>query len=330
MQEDEEETGQDSYVALLPKSSHVVHCKDFRAINLLESLNKLFAWLLVSRLQMHWRVPEVQLGGLRGTQVCDALFCAQARVTKESKGKRHGVWLSCDVQSAFDTLRMTQVAKFLVQGSDERLGLEALQLLKLVMLPTLHFHWRDASRQIRQQSGVQQGGSHSALLFSYILGLAISRLDKLWRDRGEPCLHQTFSIAFVDDLLLTFANWSQANRLTMELCAHLQLLGLKLNPKKTKVMTHASVLPLAREVDFSADSLLPHLAWGTSCVYLRKTLTHFEVGAQATGAMELCNTYLGGTWFWYSPAIQPLQKSRCSPAPPDDHVSPPVGSVHSA
>ena len=52
-----------AYVALLPKVRLVRRCKDFRPINLLEPLNKLFCWLLIHRLQAQWVQPPCQLGG---------------------------------------------------------------------------------------------------------------------------------------------------------------------------------------------------------------------------------------------------------------------------
>ena len=160
-------------------------------------------------------------------------------------------------------------------------------------------------------------------------------------------MHQTFTIAFVDDLLLTFSTWQQADRLAMELRDCLQGLGLQLNLTKTRVMTHASQIQSGRQHAFSTESILANLQWGESCTYLRKTLQHFEVGMsmQPTGPLDtstslltamghschaayealnkslrkghwasprhtlkLCNMYVGGTWYWYSPLLEPLQR----------------------
>ena len=177
--------------------------------------------------------------------------------------------------------------------------------------------------------------------------MAISRLDKTWRERGEPCIHQTFAIAFVDDLLLTYANWAQADRLTLELQACLRDLGLQPNLSKISVMTHASQLAAGKDHEFTQDCIIASIQWVESCTYLRKTLQHLEVGVSAVFAapgdtsailieamgrschaayeglskalrkghwslpeatFRLCNTYVGGTWYWYSPLIEPLQR----------------------
>ena len=57
-------------------------------------------------------MPEIQMGGMKGTQVCDALMAAQARVTKDSKQHDYNIYLSCDIQTAFDSLDQSTVADF--------------------------------------------------------------------------------------------------------------------------------------------------------------------------------------------------------------------------
>ena len=334
-------------VALLPKLATLVAPRDYRPINLLESLHKLFAWLLVSRLQPHWTKPELQLGGIRGTQVCDALAAAHARVTKESKEQRYGIYLSCDVQAAFDSVCQSSVAEFLLRESSPLLGQESMQLLQLVMSPHLQFSWQDQQWELLQGRGVQQGGSHSAVLFAFLLGIAVQRMEQTWRDAGETSLHHTFSLVFVDDLLFTFTDWAQAVRLTHSLQEHLAVLGLRLNPSKTCVMSHESQLQRGREHQFPPQCFLSSLTWSTQCTYLKKVLTHYEVRSQAVDVgfpdstalllhaagkathaafeglkqalrrghwcapkqtIQICNIYLGATFFWYTPIMEPLQK----------------------
>ena len=73
-----------------------------------------------------------------------------------------------------------------------------------VTCPGLHFQWKGESWSLLPQRGVQQGGTHSAILFAYVLGLAVEEAS--W---DQPC---TFGCAFVDDLLLSLRNWHQAIR----------------------------------------------------------------------------------------------------------------------
>ena len=335
----------DAQVALIPKLESILKPGDYRPINLLESIHKLFAWLLITRLTPHWQLPTVQLGAIKGTQICDALLAAQARVTRDSKMQQYCIYLSCDVRAAFDSLSPGAVAAFLLEESDADRGHECLQMLRLLTRARLHFNWKGESWTTDQTSGVQQGGSHSAILFAYILGLAVQRLENRWRAQGHEPRHSSFSLLFVDDILLSFATWQEAIELTLQLQELLATMGLVLNEDKTKLMSHASVLEAGRRLQLPESSLLNRIDWGTTCMYLRKTLTHFEVGAQTSGVgfadtsmvlleaagkathgayeslhrclqrgswyciddtIKLCNRYVGGTWFWYSPLIEPL------------------------
>ena len=148
-------------------------------------------------------------------------------------------------------------------------------------------------------------------------------------------------------MLFSFTDWAQICRLLPDLQHTLAQLGLQLNVSKTSIMSHQSVLEEGRARAFAADSLIPQLTWGTKCVYLRKPLSHFPVGGHALHdhyadtseillealgkachasfqglrlcirhgfwsciplTMKLCNRYIGGTWFWYSPLIELLRK----------------------
>ena len=128
-----------AYVCLLPKQHQILECKDLRPINLLESIHKIFAWLLVTRLQQHWPRPGLQLGGVLGSQVVDALMCAHNRVLKESRGHKYGIWISCDVEAAFDSISQASVAAFVQEHSPDELSTEARRLLQLLIGPDLKF-----------------------------------------------------------------------------------------------------------------------------------------------------------------------------------------------
>ena len=169
------------------------------------------------------------------------------------------------------------------------------------------------------------GGSHSAILFSYILGLALDRLEKSWKDEGEQCKHPSFSLLFMDDLLVAFASWPQALRLSAQLQQVLSEMGLGLNLAKTCLMSHESVLARGRELCLPDSSLLQAIPWQTSCMCLKKPILVEAAGKASHFAYEslqqcfrrghwssipttvhMCNQYVGATWYWYSPLMEPL------------------------
>ena len=173
-------------VVLIPKLACISKPGDYRPTYLIESLHKVFSWLLVNRLSSSWETPSMQMAGVRGRQVCDALLSAQYRVLRDSKEQQYDLYLSCDVQSAFDSLNHETIAHFLLRHCPCHQGREALQMLRLLVSPELCFYWRGHCWQTEQSSGVQQGGSHSAAIFAYILGLACQQLETTWMTRVRP------------------------------------------------------------------------------------------------------------------------------------------------
>ena len=215
-----------------------------------------------------------------------ALLAAQSRVTRDSKERKYGIYLSCDIAAAFDSLRPSAIASFLQAECAAESWHESLQILRPLLEPELHFYWQDRLWSIPQTSGVQQGGSHSAVLFSYVLGLglALEKLERSWRETGELCKHPSFSLLFMDDLLVAFSDWAEAVRLSSQFQRVLADMGLQLNFTKTCLMSHETVLAQGRALHLPSESLLQSTPWKTSCMYLKKPLTHFSSGASTTGS----------------------------------------------
>ncbi|CAE7393308.1 unnamed protein product [Symbiodinium microadriaticum] len=70
----------DSFVTLVPKVAHVASAQQLRPINLVETVHKMYCFLITQRLQKHWPRPPCQLGGLPGSQVLDPLTAAHFQV----------------------------------------------------------------------------------------------------------------------------------------------------------------------------------------------------------------------------------------------------------
>ena len=112
-------------------------------------------------------------------------------------------------------------------------------------------------------------------------------LQRQWSERGEPCWHDSYGWAYVDDMIFNFVDWAQCERCVGDLCQALGRLGLKLNLRKTALMSHPSVLRAGKSWDFVASSVIPQLTWSRSIRYLKKPLIHFDVDAHrdVTGLM---------------------------------------------
>ena len=207
-----------SLVALLPKLPVIQATNQIRPINLVEVCHKMYSFLLLQRLRPTWPSPAAQHGAVRGGQVFDALASAHWWIAHESISQMHGrVWLNADLTAAFDSLCHRSLLQFVQAHTQDGCHHEALRLMQIVMRPQLHFIWQQFQWDMGQSSGVQQGHSHSAILFAYVVGHILEDLFKKWRERGEDTTTRDWGWLFVDDLLCSFDSWTQARKLVPEI-----------------------------------------------------------------------------------------------------------------
>ena len=325
----------DSFVTLVPKVSHVASAQQLRPINLVETVHKMYCFLITQRLQEHWPRPPCQLGGLPGSQVLDPLAAAHFQVQQESSSRNYRIYLNADVQSAFDSLSHRAVAEFVAKHTPHELSREALQLLRVILNPQLHFSFQGEQWTLQQLQGVQQGHSHSSLVFSFIVGTVLHSMLHTWKQCGEDL----DAWLYVDDLLLCFSTWEQARKLVPQLEAALAAVGLVFNPAKTEIMSHDSKLREGRLLEWE-PGLLNQCKWTTCTTYLRKPLRHHEPSEsiatlllpsvhqlahsallgmkgilrglrwhQPTVTMRLLRQYVGSTWLWFAPLLVPSTAS---------------------
>ena len=326
-----------SLVALLPKLPVIQATSQIRPINLVEVCHKMYSFLLLQRLRPTWPSPAAQHGAVRGGQVLDALASAHWWIAHESISQMHGrVWLNADLTAAFDSLCHRSLLQFVQAHTQDGCHHEALRLMQIVMRPQLHFIWQQFQWDMGQSSGVQQGHSHSAILFAYVVGHILEDLFKEWRERGEDTTTRDWGWLFVDDLLCSFDSWTQARKLVPEIVEAFGRAGLSFSLKKSEVMCTPQTLEEGKALDWDPNEFLYSIPWTSCTKYLRKPLTHFQVGDstytvllptmkqrvhlateqlrqvvkglrwhQPYMALRLVNRYVGATIFWYLPLMFP-------------------------
>ena len=128
-----------------------------------------------------------------------------------------------------------------------------------------------------QPSGVQQGHSHSAIPFAFVVGHLLEDLFKKWRDRGEHTTTRDWGWLFVDDLLCSFDSWAQARVLVPEIVEAFGRAGLRVSLKQSEVLCTLQTLEEGRALDWEPDEFLFSIPWTSCTKYLRKPLTHLKV-----------------------------------------------------
>ena len=141
----------------------------------------------------------------------DALAAAHQRMAREVMSKRCSIWVSLDVAAAFDSLSDETLGKYLCQCSNTGpRAFAALRLFQIVRRPRVTCQWQGRTWDLMQSKGIQQGGSHSAMVFSMIIDEILAKLNEDWLARGFGSMHGLNAWAYVDDILLNFQSWEDA------------------------------------------------------------------------------------------------------------------------
>ena len=327
---------QQTYVCLIPKLQAVTKASELRPINLIEVIHKIYTTILCHRVCDDWPIPSHQLGGLRGCQSLDALFCTASYFDKESVMQQYSIWFNTDIASAFDSISHVALAQFLQRHATDDNILETARLIQVATQSTMLFQWGGEEFYIQQSRGIQQGGTHSCLLFSAVLGVLLGQLQRDWSREGESNTHGVFLWTYIDDLLLCFKDWDQALRLSARLQEALRTLGLQINPEKSSFVSHVSRLQVDR-ASFPRDSLPFQCKWEEQAIYLRKAFRHWDSMPMSNGnkliptiiascqasfetlqpimkvhtwmspaaGIHFLSKYVGSKFLWYTPLIDP-------------------------
>ena len=322
-------------LVLVPKLLHIGSVDQFRPIALMECIHKLYMALLVHRIQPTWDEPRFQMGGYPGSQVLSALFCATAQLEKQSLEGKHGIWISADIKSAFDTVSWSKLESSLYDNTPDAVYPELQRLLHEIKSHHISLHWEGRKSHIPLARGVLQGGTHSAQVFSMMMEALFTELYKRWSHEHPG---EVRGWCYIDDCLLWFSSWNVLQSVYPWLLERFAEYGFAFNPRK-------SVLCSTVEGLRKGNACRPHLhpdlqtfQWSTSFKYLGLHLEipslYLEDGENLTAslfkqaksrvigtvrtlkqllakqhharwytAVQLLNVFVASKWLWMCPCM---------------------------
>ena len=270
---------------LIPKVPQAKVASDIRPILLLEVLQKLFATILMTRLNSFWKPLFAQVGAVPGGQAIEALFAAHTMMNVAKVTANNYLFIKMGLKGAFDNLRHASVGQYLT-SMDSSSAWEAERLLRLLVSQTMDFNFMQEEWSIHSTSGTPQGGCHSAGLFAHTLDFFLGKLAVTWAQRGfTPPFDPLWLLLYVDDIMLCFRNWRQASSLMPSFLDTLSSLGMQINFGKSCIIVNSVLLGTAdAECTFP---ILRKFQWCETTTYLNRPFG-YEVNTHT-----LCQHILG-------------------------------------
>ena len=226
---------------MLPKSRCAKFASDFRPIASLPLLYKIFAYLMLGRMEdtLENSHPEEQHGFRKQRRIEEHLLTANLCLQRTLVANIPLWIISLDLSKAFDKVNWEALWAALMQHGVSQHLVWILQCMYYGQSGNVRGDLVD-SPDFGIRAGVRQGCVLSPRLFCAVLEFAMSP----WRAKVETYglnLHDgmkaLLDLRFADDLLVFATRRDDTIRLLEELVTSLGQVGLKLNTSKTKILT---------------------------------------------------------------------------------------------
>ena len=213
---------------MFPKSSCAKFASDFRPIASLRLLYKIFAYLMLGRMEdtLDDSQPEEQHGFRKQRRIEEHLLTANLCLQKTMEANIPLWIISLDLSKAFDKANWEHgVSQYLVW---------ILQCIYYGQSAKVREHFVD-SRDFGIHAGVRQGCVLSPRLFCAVLEFA-AKIESYGLNLHDG-MKALLDLRFADDLLVFATSRDDTIRLLEELVTSLGQVGLTLNTSKTKILT---------------------------------------------------------------------------------------------
>ncbi|CAE7623402.1 unnamed protein product [Symbiodinium microadriaticum] len=221
---------------LLPKVSAPLGPKDLRPIALGSSTSKLYARMVINRIQgMLDHTSPAQCAG-RGRQATDVLFTVNRMFQLDQEWKQGLCAIKIDISKAFDSVNRAQMMVKIQERIGDTFELRALRALLTNTEATLQSAWGCSTFDMG--SGIKQGAIESPVLFSFLMDVALSEASTRHDWGSRPKLFgglEEEELLYMDDGILWGRDCEGVGRRLEEFSEVLRGYGLHLNLGKCRL-----------------------------------------------------------------------------------------------
>lgn len=221
----------------IPKKGDLTNCNNWRGITLLSIPSKVFCKILISRIKtaIDRTLRQEQAGFRQGRSCIDHIFVLRNILEQCAEWQRKIIINFVDFEKAFDSLHRQGLWTILKSyGIPEKI----IQLIKAFYDNFKCTVDSDPDTSFLVKSGVRQGCVMSSLLFI----IAVDWVMKSTMSNTNNGIRWTLTsnledIDYADDLALVSHTENQMKEKTERLEQNARMIGLKINSKKTQIMT---------------------------------------------------------------------------------------------
>ena len=236
-------------IVKIPKKGNLQECSNWRGITLLSIPGKILAKIII--LRMNNAVDKVlrnEQAGFRKERGCiEQIFALRNIIEQCTEWQRQLFVNFIDFEKAFDSLHRESLWRILrFYGIPQ-------EIVLIIKSFYMNFRCRvgsDSSLTFEVKTGVRQGCVMSALLFNLAIDWVMRRTTS---DAARGIRWTLFStledLDFADDLALLSHTKAHIQEKTSKLNENAQLIGLRINKKKSEVMTLNVPNPEGIQVD---------------------------------------------------------------------------------
>lgn len=210
-------------------------CNNYRGISLQNVSYKVFSKVLLNRLENYTNsiIEEHQSGFIKGRSTTDQTFIVKESIAKYWEFDKDCFLLFVDFNKAYDSLDRQQIWHKM-----EKFGIP-LEMIELIKLTVQDSKCKvkvngQVSSSFKVNTGVRQGDGLSPTLFNIALE---ETLQKVNNSNGGIHIGKRFNVlAFADDIVVIAETLNDIKEITKILIQETDIVGLKINEAKTKVM----------------------------------------------------------------------------------------------
>lgn len=228
-----------SYIILIHKKGDKQDIENYRPISLMSNIYKVFAKIILDRMSpmLDEQQPVEQAGFRKGFSTIDHIHTLKQVLEKYNEYNKPVYVAFIDYAKAFDSLNHKYIWDTLEQQGIPPTYISILKTIYSNSQARIQLETLGSKFCIKR--GVRQGDPLSPKLFSAVLESIFRNLN--WEGFGLNINGSKLNhLRFADDLVLFEENPEILEKMIQDLNTESKKIGLKMNPRKTKLMTNST------------------------------------------------------------------------------------------